>query len=105
MVSITTPNTLHKPMALAAIAAGMSAPFIILSAFPQWLRFLPKPGAWMERVKQGTGFLLLGTVVWLLWNFGENRQSTDALAWTGALLITVSVLLLNIIARIVLRKA
>ena len=73
----------------AAIAAGMSAPFVLLSAFPQWLRFLPKPGAWMERVKQGTGFLMLATVVWLLLSFGANRRSTDAVVWTGAFLLAL----------------
>ncbi|HYV29199.1 MAG TPA: protein-disulfide reductase DsbD domain-containing protein, partial [Candidatus Eisenbacteria bacterium] len=43
----------------AAIAAGMSAPYLLLSAQPAWLRFLPKPGAWMVHVKQFMGFLLL----------------------------------------------
>lgn len=75
----------------AAIAAGMSAPFVVLAAFPRWLRFLPKPGAWMERVKQGTGFLMLATVLWLLWTFGGNRRSTDAVVWAGALLLVLGV--------------
>src|SRR5204862_4269697 len=42
----------------AAIALGMSAPYFLLSAQPAWLKFLPKPGAWMARVKQFMGFLL-----------------------------------------------
>ena len=36
----------------ASIAAGMSAPYFLLSAQPAWVNLLPKPGAWMERVKQ-----------------------------------------------------
>ena len=32
-----------------AIAAGMSSPYLLLSAQPAWLRLLPKPGAWMVR--------------------------------------------------------
>ena len=75
----------------AAIAAGMSAPFVVLAAFPQWLRFLPRPGVWMERVKQGTGFLMLATVLWLLWTFGGNRRSPDAVVWAGALLLVLGV--------------
>ncbi len=75
----------------AAIAAGMSAPFVVLAAFPRWLRFLPKPGVWMERVKQGTGFLMLATVLWLLWTFGGNRRSTDAVVWAGGLLLVLGV--------------
>lgn len=50
----------------AAIAAGMSLPYILLTARPGWMRFLPKPGLWMVRLKQFMGFLLLGTVVWLM---------------------------------------
>jgi thiol:disulfide interchange protein len=48
-----------------SIAAGMSAPYAVLAIKPGWLRYLPKPGIWMVRVKQGLGVLLLGTVLWL----------------------------------------
>jgi thiol:disulfide interchange protein/DsbC/DsbD-like thiol-disulfide interchange protein len=72
----------------AAIAAGMSAPFLLLAARPGWLRFMPKPGAWMERVKQGTGFLLLATVVWLLFILGHLR-GPDAMTWASGLLLAL----------------
>ena len=73
-----------------AIAAGMSAPFVLIAANPRWLRFLPKPGAWMERVKQGTGFLMLATVLWLLFVLGNERGS-DAVVWTGVFLLVCGV--------------
>lgn len=72
----------------AAIAAGLSAPFVLLSAQPGWLKFLPKPGVWMERVKQGAGFLLLATVLWLLYVLGRSKGS-DGVVWTGALLLAL----------------
>ncbi len=74
----------------AAIAAGMSTPFVLLSAQPGWMKFLPKPGAWMERVKQGTGFLLLATMLWLLFSLGHGR-GPDAVVWTGVLLLVLGV--------------
>ncbi len=74
----------------AAIATGMSAPFVLLAARPGWLRFLPKPGAWTERVKQATGFLLLATVLWLLLTLGHSK-GPDGIVWTGALLLTLGV--------------
>jgi thiol:disulfide interchange protein/DsbC/DsbD-like thiol-disulfide interchange protein len=74
----------------AAIAAGMSTPFVLLAARPGWLKFLPRPGAWMERVKQATGFLMLATVLWLLSVFGGMR-GVDALIWAGALLLVLGV--------------
>ena len=55
-----------------SIAAGMSAPYAILAVKPAWLRYLPKPGIWMVRVKQALGVLLLGTVLWLGWVLFEQ---------------------------------
>lgn len=52
---------------LAALSLGMSSPYLLLALRPQWLRFLPRAGAWMESMKQFMGFLLLATVIWLLW--------------------------------------
>jgi thiol:disulfide interchange protein/DsbC/DsbD-like thiol-disulfide interchange protein len=74
----------------AAIAAGMSAPFVLLAARPGWLKFLPRPGAWMERVKQATGFLMLGTVLWLLSVLGGMR-GLDAVIWAGGLLLVLGI--------------
>ena len=72
-----------------AIAAGMSAPYLLLSAQPAWLRFLPKPGPWMERVKQLMGFLLLATLVFLLSVLGAER-GVSAVIWTSAFLLVLS---------------
>ena len=52
--------------AFLAAGAGLAAPYVLLSAFPAWTRWLPRPGAWMETFKQAMGFLLLATLVWLL---------------------------------------
>ncbi len=45
---------------------GMSSPYLLLSAYPRWLRALPKPGPWMVTFKQAMGFVLVGTAIWLL---------------------------------------
>jgi thiol:disulfide interchange protein DsbD len=73
-----------------AIAAGMSAPYLLLCAQPAWLRFLPKPGIWMEHVKQFMGFLLLATLIFLLYVLGAQR-GTDALIWASCFLLFVSI--------------
>jgi thiol:disulfide interchange protein len=49
------------------LALGMAAPYLLLTIFPQSLRFVPKPGAWMESLKQFMGFLLMGTVIFLVY--------------------------------------
>jgi thiol:disulfide interchange protein len=73
-----------------AIAAGMSAPYLLLSAQPAWLRFLPKPGAWMLHVKQFMGFLLLATLLFLLYVLGAQRGLEGAI-WASCFLLVISV--------------
>jgi len=48
-----------------AIATGMALPYLLVGVFPGLVRFLPKPGAWMETLKEVLGFVMLGTVVFL----------------------------------------
>jgi thiol:disulfide interchange protein len=49
-----------------AVGLGMAFPFVLLSAKPGWLRFIPRPGPWMGTFEAVMGFLLLGTVIWLM---------------------------------------
>ena len=48
------------------LGLGMASPYLLIGAFPNLVRFLPKPGAWMETFKQLMGFVLLGTVLFLV---------------------------------------
>ena len=49
----------------AVVALGLASPYVLLSWQPAWLKFLPRPGAWMERFKVAMGFPMLATAVWL----------------------------------------
>jgi thiol:disulfide interchange protein DsbD len=51
----------------AFLGLGMAAPYMILASVPSLLKFVPKPGAWMESFKQFMGFMMMATVVWLVW--------------------------------------
>ena len=73
-----------------AVAAGMSAPYFLLSAQPDWLRFLPKPGPWMVHVKQFMGFLLLATLLFLLYVLGAQR-GLDGAIWASCFLLVIAV--------------
>jgi thiol:disulfide interchange protein len=70
-----------------AIAAGMSLPYFLLTANPAWMRFLPKPGLWMERLKQFMGFVMLAVVVWLLGVLGQSRGVEPLIAVSSFLLV------------------
>ena len=60
--------TLKQPphvtfLVFGAMGLGMASPYLLIGAFPRLIRFLPKPGAWMETFKHMMGFVLLGTIV------------------------------------------
>jgi len=49
-----------------SVGIGMASPYLLIGAFPSLLRFVPKPGPWMDTFRQTMGFVLLGTVAYLL---------------------------------------
>ncbi len=75
-------------MVFTFLGLGMAAPFVLLSSVPALLRFVPKPGRWMESLKQFMGFLLVGTVIWLLWVLGIQAGSNAIILVLFALVLT-----------------
>jgi thiol:disulfide interchange protein DsbD len=73
------------------IGFGMAFPYLLLAFNPKWLRFLPKPGDWMLRLKQCMGFLLLGTLLWLIWVLGQMRGA-DAIVQLAAIFLVIAIL-------------
>jgi thiol:disulfide interchange protein len=73
--------TLSAPLSLmifTSIALGMSFPYLLISAYPPLIRFLPKPGKWMVTFKEFLGFCMIATTLWLVWVFGA-QTGYDAL--------------------------
>jgi thiol:disulfide interchange protein DsbD len=70
----------------AAVAGGMALPYVMLSAQPSWLKILPKPGVWMERLKQFMAFPLFATLVWILSILGGQR-GVEGVVWFCAFLL------------------
>lgn len=64
----------------AALGFGMALPFLALSYSPRLSRALPKPGPWMETLKQFLAFPLYLTAVWLLWVLGRQTGIDSASA-------------------------
>ncbi len=54
------------------MAIGLASPFLLLSIFPRLASVLPRPGAWMETLKQVMAFPVFLTVIWLLWVLGQQ---------------------------------
>ncbi len=74
----------------ASVAFGMALPYLLITSRPAWLKYLPKPGAWMETAKQFMGFLMMATVLWLLYILGK-QLGVEAVVWTGSFLLSIAV--------------
>jgi thiol:disulfide interchange protein len=75
-------------LVFTAVAAGLASPYVLLSWNPAWLKFLPKPGAWMEKFKMAMAFPMMLTVVWLF-NLAANNYG-ERVMWLGVFLVTLA---------------
>jgi thiol:disulfide interchange protein len=69
-----------------ALALGLAAPYVLLSWQPAWVKLLPKPGAWMEVLKQITAVPLFATAIWLAWVYGQLFAAGDGVNQVALLL-------------------
>lgn len=73
------------------LALGMAAPYMVLTLNPGLLKFLPRPGAWMETFKQIMAFPMFGAVVWMIWILSGQTGSTGVLyALSGLLMVGIA---------------
>jgi thiol:disulfide interchange protein len=73
-------------LVFVTVAVGLSLPYVLLSLHPGWLRYVPRPGVWMDTFKQVMGFLLLATMIWLLFVLGAET-GTSGVTWMLAFLL------------------
>ena len=88
---------LSQPIALTflvftVLALGLALPYLLLTLQPQWISVLPKPGAWMEVLKQFTAVPLFATAIWLAWVYGQLYGPADGLNRVALLLLSFLVL-------------
>ena len=72
------------------LGVGMATPYVVLSFIPGVLKRLPRPGAWMETMKQILSFPMFATTIWLIWVFGQQT------GLDGMVLLLAGMLLLGI---------
>ncbi|PTM34789.1 cytochrome C biogenesis protein [Enterobacter cloacae] len=72
-----------------ALALGFAAPFTLISLFPAIAERLPRPGTWMDILKRGLAFPMLGAFAWLVWVLTQ-QAGTTALAALLASAVVVS---------------
>ena len=87
---VFTTSTPVAMLVFAFLSLGLALPFLLIGFIPALAQRLPKPGAWMETLKQFLAFPMYLTAVWLLWVLGKQR-GVDAigLALIGLVLLAL----------------
>jgi thiol:disulfide interchange protein DsbD len=70
-----------------ALALGLAAPYAALTLNPAWTRLLPRPGAWMEILKQAFSVPIFLTVIWLAWVLAQAYGAALLAALLASLLL------------------
>lgn len=72
----------------AAMGIGLALPYLAASWWPVLAEAMPRPGAWMQTLRQALAFPMFATVVWLLWVLGQQTGLDGAAALLGLLVMT-----------------
>ncbi|MGA2265979.1 MAG: cytochrome c biogenesis protein CcdA [Phycisphaerae bacterium] len=72
-------------LAIVLIGVGMAAPHALLATMPGLLNRLPRPGRWMELLRQAMGFVLLLVAVWLIGTLSADTAVARAAAYAVVL--------------------
>ncbi len=70
------------------LALGLAAPYVLLTVQPAWTRLLPRPGAWMEYLKQAVSIPIFIAVIWMVWVFAQVVGGTGVAALLAGMLVT-----------------
>ncbi|SCB06430.1 protein-disulfide reductase DsbD family protein [Xanthomonas translucens] len=87
--ALTAPPAMAM-LVFLTLGLGLALPFLLIGFVPSLARRLPKPGAWMETLKQVLAFPMYLTAIWLLWVLGKQRGvDAVALLLVGATLLAL----------------
>lgn len=81
----------QPPFALLAVfislGFGLALPYLLLSYSPSLQRYLPKPGVWMERLKQAMAFPMYAAAVWLVWVLVQQAGINSVVIALGGMVL------------------
>jgi thiol:disulfide interchange protein DsbD len=79
-----TGPTIGGMLVFLMLGFGLALPFLLIGFVPAFARLLPKPGAWMETLKQLLAFPMYATAAWLVWVLAKQRGADAAGLWLAA---------------------
>ncbi|MGQ3302175.1 protein-disulfide reductase DsbD family protein [Reyranella sp.] len=82
---------------LLAMGLGLALPYLALSMTPALQRLMPRPGPWMDRLRQFLAFPMYASAVWMIWVLTQQTGADGVLyALGGMILIAFAIWLLRI---------
>ncbi|MCR5882340.1 thioredoxin family protein [Rhizobacter sp. J219] len=83
--AVTQPPAVTLAVFLA-LGLGLALPYLLLCEWPALQRRLPRPGAWMDRLKQALAFPMYASAAWLAWVLARQAgPEALAVALAGAI--------------------
>jgi thiol:disulfide interchange protein DsbD len=93
-LAMPLPSTL---VIFGALGLGMAAPYAVLGLAPGLARRLPRPGPWMERLRQGLAFPMYGAAAWLVWVLAQQAGPDGVFfALAGGVLVAAGLWVLGL---------
>src|SRR6185369_12863310 len=81
---------------LLAMGLGLALPYLALSMTPVLQRLMPRPGAWMDRLRQFLAFPMYASAVWMIWVLTQQTGADGVIyALGGMILIAFAIWLLR----------
>ena len=71
----------------ASLGFGFAAPYMLLSANPKLISLMPRPGKWMETLKEFFAFPMFATALWLIWVFSIQSNIDGLISLLVCLLL------------------
>jgi thiol:disulfide interchange protein len=82
---------------LLALGLGLALPYLLLSLTPALQRLMPRPGPWMDRLRQFLAFPMYASAVWMIWVLTQQTGADGVIyALGGMILIAFAIWLLRI---------
>jgi thiol:disulfide interchange protein len=74
-------------LVFAVMGLGLAAPYVALASMPGLARLMPRPGRWMEVLKQGLAFPMYGAAAWLVWVVSQEAGPSGVLGTAAGLVL------------------
>ncbi len=76
---------------------GLALPYLVLSMTPALQRLMPRPGPWMDRLRQFLAFPMYASAVWMIWVLTQQTGADGVIyALGGMVLIAFAIWLLKL---------